>query len=106
VHLCEACELLSRHPWDAEHVRLRKMGAPAAAAVDPSAAGAQPSNPPSLAPTFMMHATSGRVGFDGLPLQQQVFDLRPQYEPVRAAMLHFTSGRAGFAPVFPPAPPS
>ncbi len=107
VHLCEACELLGRHAWGAEHVRLRKMGAPAV----PSPVPVTPPGPFPTA-TFMMHATSGRVGFnDATPFAPNPFPLRDSSGRIisndgfNAAMLHFTSGRNGFAPT-PPVQPN
>ena len=91
VHLCEACELLGRHAWGAEHVRLRKMGAPPPAAAEQQA---NVFNPQPLPPNanevkfFMGHFSSGRAGFEDIPPQ-----------PARG---HQSSGPYCFAPVPPP----
>jgi hypothetical protein len=130
VHLCEACELLGRHDWRPDHVRLRKMGAAAAAPPPLYNFGEQRGSP---APPAMLHFTSGRNLFDatqpvaadgGNPFQPRAggppsmgaFMLHPSsgrslFEPAAPSapapphmfgMAHFTSGRAGFACAAPP----
>ena len=82
MQLCEGCELLGRHDWRPDHVRIRKMGT-VPAGYPPGAA--QPA-------VFMVHPTSGRNGF--LPSAPQ------EKQPMMFGMAHVTSGRAGgFAPL-------
>jgi hypothetical protein len=107
VHLCEACELLGRHAWGPEHVRLRKMGAPAPLVAEGNAAGGRP----EAHATFMMHPTSGRAGFADFG-DQRAAPVSPFFSPtapkaneeppIMFGMAHLTSGRQGFAPAGAP----
>ena len=101
MHLCEACELLGRHAWGPEHVRLRKMGAPAPLVAEGNAAGGRP----EAHATFMMHSTSGRAGFADFGDQRAApisLQLSPGDNPIMFGMAHLTSGRQGFAPAGAP----